>query len=313
MTVLCAVMQLNAHVVWSESRMLRKLRFLKRLKGATLLRASASEGTMGEPRENDEVFALLYAQLSKGQHRLSGRLYQEALPLLFGLIDLLLSSGNNLTDQIMRSDALVALRLLVCAGSVVVLGARPLSILESLLLFVCFSVYLAAMACISGRHEDSLFMNAGGLARLALLAAFAPFTVLNVWQAARSTQRKLSNVANRILDGTLSDSPALLAYFNDMKQVAKRHRATDDSTKMRGMSGAGYWSLGWRASVRGVFSFAISISSVFLSSSIDKPILPVFVLLEAFELFSLFLFILNETQVEPVLLIELLNISEADK
>lgn len=96
-----------------------------------------------------------------------------------------------------------------------------------------------------------------------------------------------------------------------MKQVSKRYRVKDDSAVMRGMCGAGYWRFGWKAYLRAGFSLSVLISSIFVYIW-NEGVAPTFVLLEATELFALFLFILNETQVEPVLFIELLLISEAD-
>lgn len=190
LTWLCAVMQLNTHAVWSDSRMLRELRFLKRLKGAALQREAANEGAMGEPGESDEVIALLYAQMSKGQHCLSGRMYQEALPLLFIFIDVTLSIDPLFLNEIMQSEALITLRLLVCAGSTVVLGARPLSVVESVVMFVCFSAYLSAML-LDFRLFRYFGINIVSAVRLSLFWPFSrpsPFSTSTRRRAARSAR-----------------------------------------------------------------------------------------------------------------------------
>lgn len=94
-----------------------------------------------------------------------------------------------------------------------------------------------------------------------------------------------------------------------MKEAAKRHRLTGRSEEMWGMRGGRSWCLGKNTWVRGEFSLSILISSLFVPYN-DRGIVPAFVFLEAVEIIVLFPFILNETQVEPVLFIELLNISE---
>lgn len=83
----------------------------------------------------------------------------------------------------------------------VVLEARPLSLLNALVMLICFGVYLHAMA-LSPPPTILSDITIGSLTRLAPLGAFTPFFMFNVYQVARCWQCKLSHVASRFLEGS---------------------------------------------------------------------------------------------------------------
>lgn len=273
------------------------------------IRATFQEG-VHSPISSAQIFALLYCRLSKGRHRLSARLWSALLPLLFWSLDILLWIPG-LETEIYKNDALVAFRFLICAGSLTVLGARMFTVVEAAILCFTLSAYMAAMIlsfCFGPIRWRVL--HSVGITQLVIASFMFLCWCAKTLRVAVGNECTVSNIAHKIQLGTLSQNSTQDAHFDAMQQVA-RNALPKDKRKERGTQGGAYWPLDMFSWMKMVAIAINCLDNVMFAAYMPRALLPIFVLLEAFELLALILLTVNETQVEPVLFAELLKISES--
>lgn len=120
-------------MLWSSSRILRKLRAIQQTQSPSQLLSSVRKTSP------DIAFSDFYIQYAKGRHRAFSRAYEHLYIFVITTMDVmsaLLPFGTSL----FRSEALLSLRVIAYCGSFTVLGARALTPGEAILILGQFCV-----------------------------------------------------------------------------------------------------------------------------------------------------------------------------
>lgn len=277
--------------------MFRKLQYLPELQVRSL--SSESDPTL--------AFASIYIMFAKGRHRLSSRIYGPCFFVFVLSLDLL-GIGDGV--KMIGSDALLALRVLLYFGLFSVWGARPFSTMECIL----FALLLLVHGVIITIFSIGIFPNDGGwlgvlrvveyirrgIIITAMLLIFYTF-VLNY----RGRGTHISDIASAILKGRLRAGSRQYRRYIMMRELSK-----SQDIAHRGTVKGAYWKLSrWdRLEMSVVLFFFITNGMVW--GKVDGGYVPALIIVETLELVSMVLFYVNKTQVEPMLFIQLLRISE---
>lgn len=291
-------LQSKVHVLWSESRMLRKL-----------LKANSSNLISDITSIDTNVrFAQIFDKISKGRHRHVNRIYPHLYVLFTILVDVASYLGNYLSLPILQmSDAFNSIRLLIYLGSFTVLGARPLSCPEVLLL----TFIILVQACFIVLGGIGIIQIPNGLRvtcttlRVITLVIITITTVVKIARAHRSADSEISQVVNIILENKGRGEPRQTRRLDFMRQLAE-----SDEYESKNRTIMSYWrpDIYELIDILSVLLFAFTNGLVWRELSYGA--LPVLVVMESLEVVSSFLFFINQTQVEPTLFIELLRIAK---
>lgn len=305
--LLCALLQLNVRSVWAESRMLRKLRQKLRSDGG---RSFVSAVARPNDAPND-TFARLFEELSQGRHRLSGRLYPNMLPLLIWAIDLVVQwpPYPQFEMEVLSSGALTTFRFLMTTSSLIVLGARAFTIIETFVLIFLLSGYISSIVSV---HYYVRISHATALAfgrlHIAVIGVAILAGVQQLYQAGRGDGCNVSDIAFKITQGTLDENRRQMRHMAAMREQVKMSNLEGEIP--RGTTGGSYWKLdAWSSLTIGISAFIFAENIVY-SSVIGSELLPLFAILETCELMALVLFLFNDSQVQPVLFLELLKLAQ---
>lgn len=301
MLALIVFIQAKMQVLWSDSRMLRKLRTELRDKGADSIRAQILQ-TARRPCSPDEIVSKLYMRLSKGRHRRIGRLYSHVYIIftwIFDVVSFLPSSGVAL----LTSDAVSAFRLSIAAGSLTVLGARPLTVLEAIILLSALAIYIFSIAFVPSLPDSRGVSLTILVLRSALVLSGVVRAFYLAFRQRQGDGTHLSDICLAIAKRTYGPLKPQHARMKHMRASLWREGDT------RGTHGGRYWPL------QGLW-FDVCICALLLISNIGtlgddlRGQLPAILITEAADFISILLLFLNDTQVEPTLFTELLKIAD---
>lgn len=159
--VLTIILQVRHTVLWSESRMLRKLKYKLKVQKAKKIAKSVRDNIDvdidGTPESvsSDIVFARLYQSLSKGRHRLLGRAFTQLAYISLWALEMA-ETFERPFRQILNSDVLLSFRCLLAVASFTVLGAFRPTISEIILILLWLFVPLTVSYVV---WEEVLYDN----------------------------------------------------------------------------------------------------------------------------------------------------------
>lgn len=229
-----------------------------------------------------------------------------ALYLLFVLsIDVL---SGLLDVDFSTSEALLALRIMIYFGSFTVLGARPLTIAETLFIIIlggrarCRSILAFGFGWIFVSEKVSTILN--GI-RYAFLPIALIVLLVDVIIGLRCSDRHIGQIANSIRTGRFSSKSKQVNKFDSMEKIVMFDAAKEEGTK-----NSSYWGLEAFA-VIGLLGLCFFTATNGLAWGLirNKDIIPTLVVIETLEFVSSALFIINETQVEPILFTRILALA----
>lgn len=294
-TLVAGFLVFKMQVLWSESRMLRKLRARSAEQVAVITSAS----------DEMQNFSQIYAHFAKGRHRRISRVYQSLFYLFLFSFDTLVQQ-----DQLDPSDGgIMALRSVLYSGLFSVWGARPFSLRESLLLVSCVIFHLCVTSVfLAGVVGDGIavarFAYTVRVLRLAVFLLFAGVDLFKLCVSFRGDGTHVSEISYAIQKARLrseSRQDCRLRWMVSMCENAENSR--------RGTKAGPYWGLNASSILQ-----ICALSFEFLTNGIawgPSPVsaIPPVLLLEAFELVATVLILVNDTQVEPTLFAHMLKIA----
>lgn len=301
MLAFAALLQSKAHLLWSDSRILRKLRTELEYRTTDQLRLQV-EQSVGKTCTPNEIFAHLYIRLAKGRHRRLGRLFTHIYIFFTWSLDLLVLSS--IVISLLSSDAVSGIRLLIAVGSLTVLGARPLTILETLCILLTLTAYLLTLSLVPNFVTSLvLYWTHMGLRCTAVLVGVVvtSFFVYRDWKCGGT---HISNIANAILKKSIDEN------VHQTARLARMRNILSSRGDLHRSGNAPYWHVGrsWVYIAVTAIMFATNILNV--KESLHEQ-LPSFLVTEAADFISLVLLFFNDTQVEPTLLLELLMVADS--
>lgn len=313
------LLQSRPNMIWSDSRMLRKINY--RLQAQTPLRLftdirqGLDEEIDGESiaESKDIVFARLYEKLSKGRNRFVGRSFTHFAFISLWCIELA-ESFEQPYIEILESEVLISFRLLLTVGSFGTLGAFKPTLAEaiSLSLSISGAVFLTAIMrttvpynSIKDRFDRVL--NVFSYVRIACIAIGLLLVFRQMLNSFFNEESHISNIVNCIMNRTISSKPHHIKRLEDMRNMVRRGDSSSygrlSAWSVRGNIGPLNWF--------GVFLFMVSvIEGAVYSVVLPQKYVPRFFVLETSSYILFFLLILNDTHVENELLFQLLRISE---
>ncbi|PXF42914.1 hypothetical protein BWQ96_07361 [Gracilariopsis chorda] len=277
---------------WAESRMLRKLKSPNR--GEVEWIASVKQSMPQQERRSfEKVFAHSVVSLSKGRHTPYGRLYHTAYRLFMLSIDMVIVV---LGVDVLTSEAVIALRLLIYSGSLSVLGAQRFTTGTYFWLF--WPPALFASLVIADGFVPKWKPSWSYLVPTVLIAISISVDLLF---GARATAFALKqhdvdmfSITNRILNGenlTKNQQDHINCILENPKCLKTKNNKY------------------WRFSYETVFGYIMLILVAFsiLLYDISPTQRPFFFVIDTFEILADTLFILNDAQVAPTLFEELVH------
>lgn len=313
------LLQSRPNMIWSDSRMLRKIKY--RLQAQTPFRIFAEvrqgldEEIDGELicESNDIVFARLYEKLSKGRNRFVGRSFTHFAFISLWFIELA-EIFEQPYIQLLESEVLISFRLLLTVGSFVILGAFKPTVAETIILSFSISgaVFLTAIMRITVpyylvKDRFDRVLNVSGYVRMASIAIGLLLVLRQIFKSFFNEETHISNIVNCIMNRTISSKPHHTKRLEDMRIKVRRGDSSSYGNlsvwSVRGNIGLVNWF--------GVCLFMISvIDGAAYSVVLPQKYVPRFFVLESCSYILFILLILNDTHVENELLFQLLRISE---
>lgn len=328
--IAAAGLQIKSQMLWSESRMLRKVRSYHPQE----LRNYALPILMSNPQNphQNEIFTELYVKLSKGRHRPYGRLYPMCYYYFTYIVDMLGFSSSKF-ETLATSDSLIAFRLLIYLGSLTVLGAKRLSAKETILL-ISMVTMIASSILLSGIGviivPESAVSKITAVWWVLFSISIASDSVYFVF-VIKGYSTTISDIAyaiwnekqKRLKIGGLADTEvssylhpkqkkrldmmsnrALESLELQKIEAPKASRSCFPTIAM--MKDFDYWIL-----IRNIILFSgESLLGSWLWGRQSSTALPAIVFLECLQYVGGFMLFINDTKVEPELFKELMKIAE---
>lgn len=290
-----AAVQVKAPTLWSESRTLRKLQAQSMFKLQGMV--------VGAENGVDAVFVELYSSLSKGRHRSLGRTFGSFYFLFTAVLDML---DIFTSADILMSEAIMALRGLIYAGSFAVLGARKLTYAEvggvvGLAILYGTYVFLAGFGLLVVPRSVG---NVLFIARIALVGLWSIGVIFQFVVDLQAKGTNLSQIVSSMREGRLRPGSQQALRYDRMKQLAN----TENSAKWGTAEGAYWWPSRKNCLEMCALTLLFSLNGVAFGGVRADHTLAL-AAIESFEIVCTLLLVLNDTQVEPTLFIRLLNIS----
>lgn len=313
--VVAAALNTKAMTLWSESRMLRKVR----ARHHRQLRNSL----ISEHR--DHAFVELYVSLSKGRHRT----YSRYFPLLYyaflftlDAIDVIeLLARGSFNPDVTSSEELTAFRLLIYVGSFATFGAAKLTIAQSLLLVFC-NVTIATLQVLFGYG----ILRVSGAVRYVFIALqsalIGGFFFVRIIQDYGERQASLPGIVaimasvreNNFQNPNLERidlrkglSKRQSTSLETMEKLATQYE-NFDAERARDL-------VSWWGADFGDFMvfFVVSALNAMVWGQASKDQVPRIAFLSCLEATSTFLLFINNTMIEKILFVKLLQIGRIQK
>lgn len=301
LVIISVLIQVKIHFMWSESRILRKLRAEVRDKGPEGIR-NEIHGSVDQECTSNEVFAKLYMRLSKGRHRHMATLYFRFFMISTFVIGEL--SFLQIGEAMMSSDTLIAFRIAIAVGSLTVLGARPLSKRELLVLVLALVGYILAIVLCPFYMRSYGFWLAHTIGFFVLTGCIIFLEICLEFCRYRDGGTHLADICSDISKRKYR----VLAKQDKRMQHMRTVMKTEGG--LRGTKNGRYWSFDWVSWVY-VIVYVISMASnLGVMHDLFPNEKPDFVIIQATDFRSFTLLMINSTQVEPTLMIELLQIAD---
>lgn len=288
-------LQVKAPMLWSEARILRMVQ--SRSRPDSLLQSVSATSLQ-------DVFSELYVSLSKGRHRRISRIYGGLYVLFIVFLDV---SDFGLGIDLLYSEALLALRVVIYFGSFTVLGARAFTFLENVV--VCgLAVGNAGLLLAFGFGWISISTRTVLILNIVRMV-YSGITILSVGfeicVALKCSGNDIAQIANVIRTKRFIEGTTQADRFNSMEQMC-----TSEPGSTRGKTGGLYWTPSWHQAINIVMLFIISVTNGPTWGGVGFDRVPTIVVIESLEFLSSVLFFVNETQVEPTLFFELMKLSK---
>lgn len=289
-------LQVKAPMLWSTSRILRKIQSTSRPE--SLLQAVSATSLQ-------EAFSQLYVSLSKGRHRRFSRIYGQLYFLFIVFIDV---SDTFLNVNVIYSEALLALRVLIYFGAFAVLGARAFTFVESMVIYG-LALGHAGLLLAFGFGWITIAPRTAWTLNTVRVVCIGGLTVLSVifelCVALKCSGNDIAQIANAIRTKKIVEGTRQAERFNSLQQMCI---SEPDST--RGKTGGFYWTLSWSDSIDIVLVLILTATNGPAWGKYDSGMVPTTVIIESLEFLSNVLFFFNKTQVEPTLFFELMKLSK---
>lgn len=302
------LLQANITVLWSESRMFRKISSTLKLKSAKRLRQEIVE-QIGRPCSNDEIFATLYLNICKGRNRFVKRMFPNVLLFSMWVLDV-----ATLSDAFMvlyTSDAFTAFRLMISVGALSVLGAFRLSIYEGAFLTLGWVAYIFSFSFLSLREKGSTFVIAVNVFRSTLMGVASVFLLAKIAFQGKGEDKHLSSILNSISSGKLSKNRRQSKRLQVMRAWIKRLDSEKNVEEIQTSSFSKYWHPKELCYELIVTVLLLCTNGMSWNLTSHEPLFWLVVVLESSDYLLFVLLFINDSQVEPELFLQLLRISDS--
>lgn len=292
--VTAAALQFKAPMLWSESRILRKLRS----------RTSSDIVDSIKSRDLQSAFAEIYIQFSKGRHRKFSRFYYD-LYFIFVLATDVVSWTFEADYSI--SDAILALRFMIYFGAFTVLGARSLGFLEWLTILCFVSVKIGlTVATVYGQ------IRLTRVARPVLQSVVVSFLLMEFVLSLLQFVAGASNFRVEIADIAASIREAKFGTRKSQQQRFEKIQGFTNCENFdkKGTKEGAYWRLEWLdVGDLGAFLFSSMVVGLLYTSEYPRKSIPTMIAIETLEFVSTVLYFVNRTQVEPTLFVKIMSLA----
>lgn len=321
------LLQTRSVMIWSEARILRKLRSKLHCTPAAIVReeVSAELRASGVPVTPENIFGRLYVSMAKGRQSTINRLLPSINVLSLLLLDLL--SFSNITTGVWTSDAHLAFRLMLASGSLAVLGARSLSVCEMMGAVLCCGLYVASLVTVGSLNKPVSLREPLLIARGVLLGIDLFFLMAAAYHLSTGKDEHISSIARRIDTGNFPDraTDSQSERFKKMLLWVKNVRMKDTVCNIWRYQGSSHGKLPHKLSSRWWYwrprtfeTFELFLTIFVLSTNglsfnnVKDSAYPIFITLEIAEVVNIFMLLVNDTQVEPQLFLEILDVAVGD-
>lgn len=291
-------LQSKVQILWSESRMLRKLHKIN----PTFLISNIT-GV-----DTNTRFAQIFEKLAKGRNRRINCIYPHLYVLFTILVDVVFFLDLSL-PVLHISEAFNSFRLLIYIGSFTVLGARPLSCPEllSLTFIILVQASFIVLFGLGIAHIPKGVRVTLDVIRIIDLVVITITSIIKISRAYHSTDDDISQVVNTILKKSVRGDSRQGRRLNFMRQLVEPDEYEHENRSGKIMS---YWRPDTFALIDIASVLLYAFTNGLVVGELAHGAIPVFVVMESLEVVSSFLFFINETQVEPTLFVKLLGIAK---
>lgn len=322
---LSVLLQMKMDMMWSESRIFRKLVKQIKRKGKKNIRQEVINSFPQSECHNDESFGRLYTMMSKGRHRTISRVYSYLLLWTFWILDILISFGAVNEFAIFDSEALTVLRLMLSMGALQVVGAIRVGRKRILgVIIICSIPYVLSYFIFQnvimfagdyswvGPFPETIFRICNYI-RCAIVVIGFLLSLYPCWKDYLGKDSHVSNLANCIEEG-LHESRDRQSQMKRLQFVRKRiqhiYEENPDCTSDLMIADSYFIAPSFRAYVDVFVSFTLFLTNAFLLGNLSKGRLSKIVIVEFFEFIGICLLLVNDTVVEPALLATLIDIAD---
>lgn len=310
--VVTTILALRSHTLWSESRILSKLRN----------RSRAQQLAAAESNDPLVRFAQVYASFSKGRQRIHNRIYEPLyFILLFGM-DLFRENK----DYDFDTNEYLALRVVAYVGFFTVLIARGFSWKEALMAFCTVTGYLIYTGMflygIWGEDErfDAIRVHIERI-RWVLIAFHLLFDVWYFFSAVFGVDDEISGVVRvveksiraRNEEGIQSSYELWSGSVQNCRMTYMRELSRNPNIAIVGTKRGPYWKLPYWAMYEIFSLLVLGLTNGFVwGKQEDFSLVPRILGIEVLEMMSWVLYLVNRTQVEPSLFVFLIKLAYDD-
>lgn len=338
-----AVMQFKSNLLWSHSRIFRKITKLQELKNASLIRSQIKEEyNIGDGEDqNDRIFSCLYISMAKGKNRLSGRVFSTLFVFFYLVLNVLqrIPFAANEIEFIASSEVYLTLEMSLAVASVTVLGAfrttkciKVLVLLAMALVSYGFAMYFSfTRTLVRYNYTTESIYNTTS-------TVFFGYDVVGVILGFVLSKFYLdtdvSSLAQAINKKYMTVNPLLSRRLEEMKRIAALSPTSNtglssSSTNVTATNPSptsSHWTpekvnrfvrfenfylYYFRCFDFANVIFIIGINLTYASWIQSQALLPSFIAVEVAAFFTLTMLFIDEYIVEPRVLIELLKIAHS--
>lgn len=219
------------------------------------------------------------------------------------IIDVVLIISNEARVwDLLSFDVLSAFRITLTLGSFTVLGAFFPTLLESIFLILVLSAYITTMFLVHTYKSYFASFN------IAVIYTRFVFTCINFMTCFCFLFRfikysHVSEIASSILDKSIHEkAKTKLKKRLEMMKLKSLEKQDIDPKRLR-------WPIGWKWT-NVIFIITMMVDGALWSFFIPDRLFPVYLVTELCDIIFTILLLINDTQVEPTLIIELLRYIE---
>lgn len=325
--IVSTLLQVRIHMLWSESRVFRKIVRKLKTSGRTQMREDAKKSFRDKECDNDQLLARIYTMNSKGRHLAANRVYSHLLLWTMWTLDIFESTGHLDSFAFIDSDALTVLRLMVAIGALHVIGAirAKRNFILCCILIISVPYALSLVYCqqidffLVAEEDKSISLVLYNILNFARLSVAFLGVILSIYPCVNDFLGRGTHISN--ISYTIENKSNLgnenLSQAKRLKEIRKHVEAirhiNPDSKNVLLIADSKFVSYSLSVYVEIIVTFILLSTNGVLTADLMQDRFPRLFLVEMVEFFGLSLQFVNDIVVEPTLLATLVDVADCDR